>query len=268
MNIEMLSEKSRKTIHFILGCICTVLIIALGIGLMVSCWNIYQSGPRTFSRESIGAALSQPAITILIITTAVSCFIGFVAQMVLPLDKAKTKALRDELTAMKTLSKKVGTPNAAQSKKINFEKALRTVIWIVYGLACVVFAVFPAIYLVNRNHFPGIDPTGEIKTAALIVMPYALLMLGGYFVADLVSKYSALRQSAVYKQMLMEKNLRTAEPSDPDKQEKTTSAAVTFLRLALIAAAVCFVVVGIFNGSANDVLTKAVKICTECIGLG
>ena len=40
------------------------------------------------------------------------------------------------------------------------------------------------------------------------------------------------------------------------------------VRIALIGCAVGFIVAGIINGGMNDVLKKAVKICTECIGLG
>ena len=40
------------------------------------------------------------------------------------------------------------------------------------------------------------------------------------------------------------------------------------IRRVLLAAAICFVVMGIFNGSMRDVLVKAIKICTECVGLG
>ena len=40
------------------------------------------------------------------------------------------------------------------------------------------------------------------------------------------------------------------------------------IRRVLFAAAICFVVMGIFNGSMRDVLVKAIKICTECVGLG
>ena len=40
------------------------------------------------------------------------------------------------------------------------------------------------------------------------------------------------------------------------------------LRTVLLIAAVCLIAAGIFNGSARDVLGKAVKICTECVGLG
>ncbi|MBE6924309.1 MAG: thioredoxin [Ruminococcaceae bacterium] len=43
---------------------------------------------------------------------------------------------------------------------------------------------------------------------------------------------------------------------------------LNLIRFAGLALALVFIVVGIFNGSAEDVLTKAIKICTECIGLG
>ena len=39
-------------------------------------------------------------------------------------------------------------------------------------------------------------------------------------------------------------------------------------RIAVFAVAVVFVIAGIMNGSMEDMLIKAVNICTECIGLG
>lgn len=40
------------------------------------------------------------------------------------------------------------------------------------------------------------------------------------------------------------------------------------LRAVLLIVAVCLIAAGVLNGSAKDVLGKAVNICTECIGLG
>ena len=40
------------------------------------------------------------------------------------------------------------------------------------------------------------------------------------------------------------------------------------LRLALLTLAVVLIALGVWNGGARDVLIKATKICTECIGLG
>jgi hypothetical protein len=40
------------------------------------------------------------------------------------------------------------------------------------------------------------------------------------------------------------------------------------VRLTVLALAIIFIIIDIFNGSMSDVLIKASKICTECIGLG
>ena len=40
------------------------------------------------------------------------------------------------------------------------------------------------------------------------------------------------------------------------------------IRIAVILMAIILIIIGIFNGSFNDVFIKASKICTECIGLG
>ena len=43
---------------------------------------------------------------------------------------------------------------------------------------------------------------------------------------------------------------------------------VVIVRAVLIVAALALIVAGILNGSARDVLYKAITICTECVGLG
>lgn len=40
------------------------------------------------------------------------------------------------------------------------------------------------------------------------------------------------------------------------------------VRILLYAAAATLIVLGVMRGEAQDVLIKAIKICTECIGLG
>ena len=37
---------------------------------------------------------------------------------------------------------------------------------------------------------------------------------------------------------------------------------------ALLCASVTLIILGVMNGGALDVLAKAVRICSECIGLG
>ena len=42
----------------------------------------------------------------------------------------------------------------------------------------------------------------------------------------------------------------------------------TWIRIAVFAAAALLITAGIANGSVQDVLAKAISICTECVGLG
>ncbi|MBQ8341826.1 MAG: thioredoxin [Clostridia bacterium] len=40
------------------------------------------------------------------------------------------------------------------------------------------------------------------------------------------------------------------------------------VRGVILAVGIVFVVLGVLNGGMADVLGKAIRICTECIGLG
>ena len=51
-------------------------------------------------------------------------------------------------------------------------------------------------------------------------------------------------------------------------EKATEGSNLSKVRLAIIGLAILFIIIGIFNGSLMDVLIKASKICTECIGLG
>ena len=43
---------------------------------------------------------------------------------------------------------------------------------------------------------------------------------------------------------------------------------LAIVRIGLLIVAAVFVMLGVLNGGMADVLGKAVRICTECIGLG
>ncbi len=52
------------------------------------------------------------------------------------------------------------------------------------------------------------------------------------------------------------------------EERRTDEKRIRFARLAVLALAVIFIIAGIINGSMEDVIIKAVNICTECVGLG
>lgn len=52
------------------------------------------------------------------------------------------------------------------------------------------------------------------------------------------------------------------------KEHKKSPAKLCAVRLVVFALAIIMIISGFINGSADDVLIKAVNICMECIGLG
>lgn len=61
---------------------------------------------------------------------------------------------------------------------------------------------------------------------------------------------------------------RVAAASAERKKDPKSPGRLRLLRSALLLLALALIVAGVFNGSARDVFGKAVKICTECVGLG
>ncbi|MBR0373090.1 MAG: thioredoxin [Mogibacterium sp.] len=51
-------------------------------------------------------------------------------------------------------------------------------------------------------------------------------------------------------------------------QNRAAAPGDRIVKCVLLVLAICMIIAGILNGSMLDVLYKAVKICTECVGLG
>ncbi len=86
-------------------------------------------------------------------------------------------------------------------------------------------------------------------------------------VAETVAEPVRIEQPQKMKKQKPKKPLvKEKKENKPHKKGKRVG--VTLLRIALAAAGVALVVLGIFNGGMEDVLLKAINICTQCIGLG
>lgn len=255
-------QKKKNLIHMIYGCIAAVLVVALSITLIVSCWQIYQSGDRPYTRAAVGEKLQQ--IAILIYAVGILIAGGFLLNLLLPRERSKPTAIRDEWTTMRKMAMKTGEPSKEQAYAINKEFLFQKYYPLFTGILYAALMVYPAVYMLNRDNFTGMDPTAEIMKASMITLPPALLGLVACHVCCILVTKSILRQTAIYKQMIAEGNKCTV--NTPAVEKKVFP--ISIIRWAVFGIAVAFIVVGIFNGSAQDVLTKAIKICTECIGLG
>ena len=261
----MTNEKLRK-LHLIYGIVLSVIIIVTGICFIVSCIDIYKSGMRPFTYESISAHFMA------IIVPVVLCIVGIVGGMVVscfPLEKPKIKGFIDTGITLKKMSAKIDISkcdNEAQGK-ITRERKIRRYSNYLCIDAIVVSLVISLIYVLNKNNFPAIDINAEMVNAMLFVIPCAIVSIASIYANVMICTASTVRELEVVKA-----SFKTAKKDDVSGQWSVVSGQnekiLLGARLTIFVLAVAFIVIGIFNGGMADVLQKAINICTECIGLG
>ena len=255
-----MSEKNREKLHLIYGIVLSALIVALGICLVLSCITIYKSGDRPFTVESISTQFKKIAWLSLLCDFAIVG--GIVLSLALPLEDKKPRAIRDKKASLAKLyarAKANGVSVSCAERLKKIRKAL--------DYSCIAICAFSALptvfYLINADNFIG-KVNDSVKALALFVLPFAAIS----FAAVCVKYY--LGDSFADKE---EKLLKSALSSDtsakkPEIKNEKSVPVVTIVRIIVFAVTVAFIVLGIFNGGMSDVLEKAIKICTECIGLG
>ena len=272
----MTNEKLRK-VHLIYGIVLSVIIIVTGICFIVSCIDIYKSGMRPFTYESISAHFMA------IIVPVVLCIVGIVGGMVVscfPLEKPKIKGFIDTGITLKKMTAKIDISkcDAEAQSKITRERKIRKYSNYLCIDAIVVSLAISLIYVLNKSNFPAIDINAEMVNAMLFVIPCAIVSIASIYANVMICTASTVRELEVVKQALrsgQQSNKPTTAAGGPPPLTVTggyvsgqNEKILLGARLTIFVLAVAFIVIGIFNGGMADVLQKAINICTECIGLG
>ena len=124
------------------------------------------------------------------------------------------------------------------------------------------------VYLLNGEHFPDGDLEEMVASLAMHIVPWIVLGLGCLMLTTVLAEKSMLRETAAARaQIEEEKEAGTVPEPKPETRAKNPKAK-RMVQLIVVIAAVAFIILGVMNGSAKAVLTKAANICTECVGLG
>lgn len=268
-----MSQKTKERIHLIYGCILAVLIVAVGICFALSCLSIYRSGSSPFTRESISAHFARIAIPVCI------CIIGVIGgailSLVLPLEGGKVKPRRDGSVVLEKLSAKLDLSacDEAIGNSIRKERKARRWIFVITAVVCVATFVYPVIWCLNPHHFSIEHLNRDIITASTAVLTAAAVALAACMVAVLLRGVSIARETALVKSAPTAakgrgKTTQSTSAIGSSQKPTTDSRFVWIARCVLLVTGIVFVVLGVLNGGMADVLGKAIRICTECIGLG
>lgn len=253
---------TKKRIHFLYRISLSILLVIAGICLCVACVGIYLSGEQPFSREAVAAAFGYIAVPVyLCLALAVGGFLlnGFVPQ------DTKRPPDRQYRLLLIQLQQKLDLEQCPDTCKIDIlqqRKKRRFHDGIALGLLIVGSVVFLS-YACNPVHFHQSEINRSMAQAmALFVpclgIPFLYAVFAGY-----IRNCSYQKEIHLIKQALAEGAHATA-PCTP----KTPGHWLLYLRLALLCIGVGILIFGFIAGGTADVMTKAVNICTECVGLG
>ncbi|MDE5562113.1 MAG: hypothetical protein K2J01_00930 [Clostridiales bacterium] len=267
-------EKSAK-IRLIYAIFLGVFTVAVGLAIICVAADIYYTGKDTgviYSRAIVGERLTALAIPLIFLIAAI------ILGAVFPL--YKVKAARQPESTLDKLKARI--PQSGEGDSVEFTAAqnaykkaaiIRLVAWLVALAAALAGAIATLCYLVDTAQFSGKDVTGEIFNLVKNILPWLCVAFAATIAATVTSGIFASKQVAAAKTMIKNGGQTVAQKAEPKfitviKSIIAKPAFTWAVRGCIFVLAVTFIILGIVNGGANDVLVKAVNICTECIGLG
>ena len=248
----------------ILAIATTVCVILLGIAFIVCTLHLYfTGGDNPYSRESIGKylmiLLAPSAITIaLTIAGLVMHFIGNIK------DNETTPRTQAELLESFSSRYNLADFGGEAGRVITEERKRRnTFKYIAYSFSALIFALI-LVYICFFAKLSTENLNADVVAALAVALPLSAIALGIHVPRLYVVESSSKKELEAMKAYIKEKGAPTVK----QKAQKPKYDYVAVARYIIAGASVALVVLGIINGGMADVFAKAVKICTECIGLG
>lgn len=263
------TEKIRKIYAIVIG----VFVVAMGIALICVAAEIYYSGRGTgviFTREIVAQRLQAMAIPFILLIGAIA--VG----AIFPLYEVKAKFSSEN--AVRLLSSKLpegGNGEEYEAAAANRKKLKNVQLGLWIGESALLFGCTTAVlcYMLNTSHFLSENITGEIFKMVQNVLPWIAAAFITLIAATIANGYISSKILKEIKTMIKNGNGVIATPTENKyiaaiKNVLSKDLTLWIVRGVIFVIAVTFIIVGICNGGARDVLIKAINICTECIGLG
>ncbi len=255
-----MQQKGRTLLWWVyIGLLCLSIVIA-GLCLMAQCFLIYSAGEHPFSRETVAAAFSEIAVPVYFCGAMV--LLGILAKPFLPAPKKDKLPKNQEriLSRLQSTTDLSACPGALRQRveTLRVRRVLvRNLGWLVLAVGSLVFLSYGA----NPQNFHTYEINRSMALAMAWLIP-AMTVPFGYGIFAACHRKSSIRQ-----EIDLLKSAPTQAKCAPAPGAVRPSSA-QWLRYGILAAALVLMLGGYFLGGAVDVLTKAVNICTECIGLG
>ena len=242
---------TRKHIHRIYGIVLSVVAVIAGICLILACVQINSNGDRPFSAEAVQIAFQGIAIPVYLCVALIIG--GFILDCLFPDAPKKQPVLKQDAAMAQKLYK--NAEPALRDNKYRYKRLLFgriSLLWLMIG------STLFLLYALNGNNFSVETISSAMAKAAVWLAVCMALPFGHAVFAAYYAKKSYIKEI----QLLKEAGVT------PDRSPAATKPSLVWVRWSILCVAVVCILVGYFSGGTEDVLTKAVNICTECVGLG
>lgn len=249
-------------IHKIYSILLSIFIIISGICLIVSCVNIYKSGDEPFSRETVSNAFSLIAIPIYI--CLILTIIGFIIDFLFKENEEKVKNVKSYNYILNIFYKKRDILNCDEklANDIKTQKSKRKQLTLIRIIILIICSAVFLIYSLNPSNFHQSNINDSMIKAMYVLLP--CLIIG--FICSLYTIIEAEKSLQTEIELLKKAPLKK---DNDDKADRIASNKLTLtVRYVVLAFGIILLIYGFLAGGTADVLTKAINICTECIGLG
>lgn len=258
-----MKKETVKYLRLVYGIVLGVMTVVAGICLIAACISIYRSGgEQIYTAEKVTLAFAD--ISGLVYGWLAMMVLGFILDFALPNTDKKRKPEKNYAAILERLLAKRDLDACCEETKqaILKERSLRRRDSIVSLALLAVCSIGFLIYGANPANFHQSEINGSMVKAVCILFCCLVVPFGFSIFAAYRSKASLNREIELVK------TIPAGEKKTTEAVVSSASRGVMIARCVLLSAAVVLLVYGFFAGGTADVLTKAINICTECVGLG
>ena len=248
----------KPQFHRIVGIAATAGILTAALCLMGGCGYLFLSDGG-YSRERVAAVFRVIGFPVYLGLCLAA--LGALQEAFKPRKRKRHCAVRQDWLILRRLRKTAeltACPKALRQDILREQRNQRMRRCILLVPATLTWSML-AWHLLSGDRLSREDINGSVLGCLGSLLPGLALWLGWTLAVLRKNSESCRREIELLKQVAVSEKAAASRSSLPYSR---------YLRYPLLALAIFLLVWGLYLGGAADVLTKAINICTECVGLG
>ncbi len=275
-----MQENRRRLLKSVYGICFSILTVLVGILFIIQTWSIFRSAQHgAYTAARISEHFTQ--ISIPVIFWVIALLVNIVLGYVYPDEKERPKPYFETRERIGRLEKRL--PKDAEARRWDTSDFINLAIGGVALAFAVAAVIVSLVYLFDKSYAPVLPEkiftenngmTDRLLRVLIWSGGATMLLMASVMIGDILGK----KKEEKLKQKIAQNALNgvrvTAKTVAEEKQACKVMRFVKsnkflwIIRGVVGTVGIVFLILGMTNGGMHAVIEKAIKICTQCIGLG